>query len=196
MIALIRWTFVGKIISLLFNLMSMFLIDFLPRSKDLLISWLWLPSVVILEPPKTTYITVSIVSPSTCMEYGTRCHDLVFWMLSFKPPFSLSSFTFVKRLFRSLFSTIRVVSSKYLSYWYFSWQFWFQLVLHPAWHFILSEEYSVYKLNNQGDNIQPWHTPFPIWNLPVVSCPVLIVASWPAYRFLRMQVRWSGIPSL
>ena len=54
--------------------------------------------------------------------------------------------------------------------------------------------YSAYKLNKQGDSIQPWHTPFPIWNQSVVSCPVLTVASWPAYRFLRRQARWSGIP--
>ena len=54
--------------------------------------------------------------------------------------------------------------------------------------------YSAYKLNKQGDNIQPWGTPFPIWNQSVVPCPVLTVASWPAYRFLERQVRWSGIP--
>ena len=54
--------------------------------------------------------------------------------------------------------------------------------------------YSAYKLNKQGDNIQPWCTPFPIWNQSIVPCPVLTVASWPAYRFLRKQVRWSGIP--
>ena len=54
--------------------------------------------------------------------------------------------------------------------------------------------YSAYKLNKQGDNIQPWCTPFPIWNPSVVPCPVLTVASWPADRFLRRQVRWSGIP--
>ena len=53
---------------------------------------------------------------------------------------------------------------------------------------------SAYKLNKQGDNIQPWCTPLPIWNKSVVPCPVLTVASWPAYRFLRRQVRWSGIP--
>ena len=53
--------------------------------------------------------------------------------------------------------------------------------------------YSAYKLNKQGDNIQPWHTPFPIWNQSVVPYPVLTVASWPAYRFLKRQVRWSGI---
>jgi len=54
--------------------------------------------------------------------------------------------------------------------------------------------YSAYNLNNQGDNIQPLCTPFPIYNQSVVPCPVLPVASWPAYRFLRRQVRWSGIP--
>ena len=54
--------------------------------------------------------------------------------------------------------------------------------------------YSAYKLNTQGDNIQPWRTPFPIWNQSVVPCPVLTIASWPAYRFLKRQVRWSGIP--
>ena len=53
--------------------------------------------------------------------------------------------------------------------------------------------YSAYKWNKQDDNIQPWHTPFPIWNQSVVPCPVLTVASWPAYRFLKRQVRWSGI---
>ena len=54
--------------------------------------------------------------------------------------------------------------------------------------------YSAYKLNKQGDNIQPWYTPFPILNQSVVPYLVLTVASWPAYRFLRRQVRWSGIP--
>ena len=54
--------------------------------------------------------------------------------------------------------------------------------------------YSAYKLNKQGDNIQPCGTPFPIWNQSVVPCSVLTVASWPAYRFLKSQVRWSGIP--
>ena len=52
--------------------------------------------------------------------------------------------------------------------------------------------YSAYKLNKQGDNIQPWRSPFPIWNQSVVPC--LTVASWPAYRFLKRQVRWSGNP--
>ena len=53
--------------------------------------------------------------------------------------------------------------------------------------------YSAYKFNKQGDNIQPWCTPFPIWNQSVVPCPVLTVASWPAHRFLRRQIRWSHL---
>ena len=54
--------------------------------------------------------------------------------------------------------------------------------------------YSAYKLSKQGDSIQPWNTPFQIWNLSVDPCPVLTVASWPAWRFLRRQVKWYGIP--
>ena len=63
-IALTRWTFVGKVMSLLFNMLSRFVIVFLPRSKCLLISWLQSPSAVILEPKKIRSDTVSIVSPS------------------------------------------------------------------------------------------------------------------------------------
>ena len=65
-IALTRWTFVGKVMSLLFNMLSRLVIDFLPRSKHLLISWLQSPSAVILEPKKITSLTVSTVSPSIC----------------------------------------------------------------------------------------------------------------------------------
>ena len=53
---------------------------------------------------------------------------------------------------------------------------------------------SAYKLNKQDDNIQPWHISFLIWNKSVVPCPLLTVASWPAYRFLKRQIRWSGFP--
>ena len=67
-IALTRWTFVGKVMSLLFNMLSRFVIDFLPRSKCLLISWLKSTSAVILKPEKTKSVTVSIVSPSICHE--------------------------------------------------------------------------------------------------------------------------------
>ena len=67
-IALTRWTFVGKAMSLLFNMLLRFLIAFLPRSKHLLISWLQSPSAVILEPKKIKSATVSTVSPSICHE--------------------------------------------------------------------------------------------------------------------------------
>ena len=67
-IALTTWTIVGKVMSLLFNMLSRLVIAFLPRSKHLLISWLESPSAVILEPPKRKSITVSTVSPSICHE--------------------------------------------------------------------------------------------------------------------------------
>ena len=54
--------------------------------------------------------------------------------------------------------------------------------------------YFAYNLNKHGDNIQPWRTPFSLWNKPVIPCPVLTLLSWPAYRFTRSQVMWSGIP--
>ena len=57
-----------------------------------------------------------------------------------------------------------------------------------------SPRYSAYKLNKQGDNIQPWHKFFPTWKKYVVPCSFLTIASWAAYNFLRRQVRWSGIP--
>ena len=122
---------------------------------------------------------------------GPDAMILLFWMLSFKPTFSLSSFTIIKRLFSSSsLSAIRMVSSAYLRLLIF-----LPAILIPACHssspvFLM---YSACKLNKQGDNIQPWCSPFLVWNQSVVPCPVLTIVSWPAYRFLRRQVRWSGI---
>ena len=115
-IAVTRWTFVGKVMSLLFNMLSRLVMASLPRSKHLLISWLQLLSLVILEPKKMKSVSVSIVSPSICHEViGPDAMIFVFWMLSFKPAFSLSSFTFFRRLFSSsLLSAKRVVLSAYL----------------------------------------------------------------------------------
>ena len=115
-IALTRRTFVGKVMSLLFNMLSRLFITLLPKSKRLLISWLQSPSSMILEPPKIKSDTVSTVSPSISHEVmGPDAMIFVFWMLSFKPTFSLSSFTVIKRLFSySSLSAIRVVSSAYL----------------------------------------------------------------------------------
>ena len=88
--------------SLLFNMLSRLVIAFLSRSKPLLISWLQSPSGVILEPKKIKSISVSIVSQSICHEVmGPDAMRIIFWMLSFKPDFSLSSFTFIKRPFSS-----------------------------------------------------------------------------------------------
>ena len=83
-IVLIRQTFVGKVMSLLFNMLSRLVITFLPRSKCLLISWLQSPSAVILEPPKIKSVIVSIVPQSICHEVmGPRCHDLSFLNVEF-----------------------------------------------------------------------------------------------------------------
>jgi len=193
-IALTRWTVVDKIISLLFHMLSRFVIAFLPRSKHLLISWLQSPSAVILETRKIKSVTVSIFSLSICHEVmRLDAMILVFWMLSFMPAFSLSSFTFIKRLFScSSLSAIRVESSVYLRLLIF-----LPEILIPACAStrpIFCMIYSAYKLNKQGNNIQPWHTPLPIWNQSIVPCPVLTIGFWSAYRFLRKQVRWSGVP--
>ena len=117
----------------------------------------------------------------------------VFWMLSFKPPFPLSSFTFNKGLFgSSLLSAIRVVSSVYLRLLIFLPAILIPACdsLTPAFHMM----YPAYRLNKKIDNIQTWCTPFTIWNQSIVPCPGLSVASWSLYRFFRRQVRWCGIP--
>ena len=158
--ALTIWTFVSKGIFLLFNMLSRLVIDFLPRNKHLLILWLQSPSAVILEPPKVKSVTVSIVSPSICNEVmGLDAMILAFWILSFKPTFSLSSFTFIKRLFRSsLLSSKRVVSFGYMRLLMF-----LPIILIPACassSLAFCMMYSAYKLNKQGDNVQVWRTPF------------------------------------
>ena len=134
------------------------------------------------------------MSPSFCHKVmGPDAMIIVFWILSFKPDFSLYSFTFIKRLFSSsLLSAIKVVSSAYLRLLIF-----FLAILIPAWastSLAFPMMYSACKLNKHGDNIQSWGIPFLILNQSVVPCLVLTVASWPIYRFLRGQVRWSGIP--
>ena len=84
------WLFAGKAISLLFNTLFRFVIAFLRRSKHLLISWLQSPYAVILEPKKIKSVSVSTVSPSICLEVmGSDAMIFIFWMLSFKPAFSL-----------------------------------------------------------------------------------------------------------
>ena len=120
-IALTRQTFVDKVMSLLFNMLSRLVITVLPRNKHLLISWRLSPSAVILEPRKIKSATVSTVSPSIFHEVmGQDAMIWVFWMSSFKPTFSLSTFTFMW------------CHPHIWNYWYFCLQSWFQLVLLPA----------------------------------------------------------------
>ena len=152
-IALSIQTFLGEVMSLLFNVPSKLVIAFLPRSKCFLISRLQSPSTVILEPKKIKFVTDSFYSPSICHEVmWPNVKILVFWMLSFNCFLSLSSFTFLKRLFSSSsLSSFRVISSAYLRLLVF-----FPAVLIPAYEsssltFLMI--YSAHKLNKQGDNM-------------------------------------------
>ena len=121
---------------------------------------------------------------------GPDAMIFVFWMLSFKPTFSLS-FTFIKRFYSSSsLSAITVLSSAYLRLLIF-----LLAILMPACAssspaFLVM--YFAYKLNKQGDNIQPWHTPFLIWNQSVFPCPVLTIASWQGPRVCQILdfIQW------
>ena len=191
-LALTIWTSVSKVMSLLFNMPSRFVIAFLPRIKHLLIWRLQSLSGGILELKKIKSVTASNVFLFYLPRSdGTRGQDLSFfecWVLSqlFHSPISPSSSSSSS----SLPSAIRVESSAYR-----------RLLFHLAILITTCDSsslafpmmYSAYKLNKQGDNI-PWCTLFPISNQVLVPCPVLTVASWPAHRFCRRQVRWSGIP--
>ena len=118
---------------------------------------------------------------------GTGCHDLSFLNVEFKPTFSLSSFNFIKRLFSSSSpSAVRVVSSAYLRLLIF---LFLSAVMIPACAsstltFCLMD--SAYKLNKQGDIIQPWSILSPIWNESIVPC--LLLTCFLTSRFLRRQV--------
>ena len=143
-------------------MLSRLVITFLPRSKCLLISWLQSPSAVILEHRNIKSVTLSTVSPSIFHEVmGTNAMILVFWMLSLKRTFSLSSFTFIKRLLVLHFfhksgviciSEDIGISPGNLDY----------SCASSSPVFLMM--YSEYKLNKQGDNIRPWDSPFPIWS--------------------------------
>ena len=116
-IALTRRTFVGRVMSLIFNTLSRSVIAFLPRSKHLLISWLQSPSAVISEPNKRKSVTTALFPPSIFHEVmGAGCHNLSFFLIfNFNLALSLSSFTLMKKLFSSSsLSAFRMVSSSYL----------------------------------------------------------------------------------
>ena len=135
-IALTRRTFVGKVISLLLNMLSRLVITFLPRRKRLLISWLQSPSAVILEHPQIKSVTVSIFPHLFVTKWWDWMSWSLFsecWVLSqlFHSPLSLSSRgSSVLRFLPYGWCHLHI-----WGYWYFSWQSWFQLVLHPFWHF-------------------------------------------------------------
>ena len=149
--------------SLILNMLSMFAITFFPTSKHLLISWLQSLSAGILEPQRIKSVTVSTVSSISHEVMGPDAMILVFWMLSFKPTFSFSSFTFIKRLFSSFsLSAIKVASSAYLRLLIFISGILILACASSSPAFLVM--YSAYKLNKQGDNIQPWRIPSPIWN--------------------------------
>ena len=189
-IVLTRWNFVSKVMSLLLNMLSRLVITFLPRSKSLhFMAAVTICSDFGAQENKVChhFHCFPIYLP---WSNGTGCHDLSFLMLSFKPTFSLSSFTFIKRLLSSsLLSAIRVVSSAYLRLLIF-----LPAILIPACassspSFLLM--YSAYKWNKHGDNIQPWRTPFPIWNQSVVPYPVL---TWPCFLTCNLPLNcWKNL---
>ena len=171
-IALTRRTFYGKVISLFFNMLSRLLIAFLTRSQ---MSFDFMAAVTICSDfgAQENEVSQFPLFPHILDMKWWDSDAMIFisWMLSFKPAFSLTCFTFIKRL---LSSSSLVVSSAYLRLLVF-----LLAILIPAYAssslafpMICSE----YKLNNQGDNIQPWCTPFPICNQPIVPCLVLTVA--------------------
>ena len=174
-IALTRWTFVSKVKSgHSFSSKEQASFNFMTAVTNCSVFW--------VQENKVCHCFH--VSPFICHEVmGPDAMILVFWMLSFKPTFSLSSFTFIKRLFSSLLSAMNDVmciaevidiSANSLDS--------SLCFIQPG---ISHDVLCVYKLNKQGDNIQPWSTPFLIWSQLVVPCLALTVASWPAYRFLR-----------
>ena len=138
----------------------------------------------------STYQTHSRNKISTCASQKT----IWFWMyalLSYVLEYSILITGNIDHKMEYL-SFINIVKSAYLRLLIF-----LPAILIPACASsspVFLMMYLAYKLNKQGDNIQPWRTPFPIWNQSVVPCPVLTVASWPAYRLLKRQFRWSGIP--
>ena len=174
--------------SLLLNMLSRFLIACLPKEQ---VSFKFMAAITTCSDFGAQENSLLQNSHLFAWVMGPDAMIFIFWMLSFNPAFSLSSFTFIKRFFSSsLLSVIKVVSSAYMRLMIF-----LLAILTPecvssslAFHIMCIS----YKLNKQGDNIQPWFTPFPSWKKSIVPSPVLTVASWPANKFLRRQVRCSG----
>ena len=178
-ITLTRWTFVGKVTSLLFDMLSRLVIALLPRSKRLLISWLQSPSTVILESKIISLSLFPLFPHLFAMKWLDRMPWSQFiecWVLSH---LFYSPLTFMKRLsISSSLSAIRMVSSVYLSL-----LISLLAILIPgcalsslAFHML----YSAYKLNKQGDSIQAWCAPFLVvpYMLSCFSCVWLFMTLW------------------
>ena len=162
--------------SLLFNMLSKFFIALFPRNKCLLISWLQSPSTVILEPKKIKSVTISTFYSSVYHEVmELDAMILVFLMLIFKPAFSLSSFTLIMMLFSSssLYAITVVSYGGIMSY--LRLMILLLAILIPTCISFSPAFYLMYSANKQGDNIQPWHTLFPILNQSIVLPPVLFL---------------------
>ena len=136
-IALTIWTFVGKVMSLLLNMPSRFVIAFLPRSKHLLISWLQSPSVVILSPRNEVCHCFHCFPIYLPWSDGTGCHDLNYLNVKFKGSFFHCPLSPLSRgsLVLLHFLPLEWYHLHIWGYLYVSRQFWFQLMLPPAQHF-------------------------------------------------------------
>ena len=150
------------------------------------------PSAAILEPRKIKSLTVSIVCFPINLPWsdGTGCHDLCFLNVEFQAGF-FTIFHFHQEALSFFFAFCHkggvICISEVIDI--------SQGNLDSRLCFIqpgILQDVLCNKLSKQGDNIQSWHTPFLTWNQSIVPCPVLTVASWPAYRFLRRQVRRSS----
>ena len=126
-------TFVSKLMSLLFNMLLRFVIAFLPRNKCLLVTWLQSPSTVIFEPKKRNLSLFQVFPLLLPWSGGTRCHDLRFMNLNFKPAFSV--FSLRGSLVPLCFLPLESYYLHIWGCWYFSRQSWFQVMIHPAQHF-------------------------------------------------------------
>ena len=188
-IALTVWTFVGKVMSLLFTTLFRFVIAFLPSSK----SHNFMATVMICNDfgaqENEIWHCVHIFPIYLPWVMGLDAMILIFWMSNFKPAFSISSLSSRGSLVPLHFLPLNCYHLRLSVF--------LMAVLIPACDSsspAFCMIYSSYKLNKQGDSILLWHTSFPILNPSIVLCPVLTVASWPDYRFLRRKVRSSGSP--
>ena len=192
-IALTRWMFVRKVMSLLFNMLSRFVIVFLPRSKRLL----FMASGTICSDfgaqEKNVYHSFHCFPIYLPWSDETGYHDLSVLNVEFEASFFTLPFHFHEEALQFLFVFCRkgvvICRSDSIDI--------SPSILHSSlcftWSGILHDVLCI-KLNTQGDSIPPWHTSLPVLNQSFVPCPVLTVSSWPAYRFLRMQISWSDIP--